>query len=93
MKTRLFKQQRHSAHNAPVYLNGKALEEVEACRYLGSVIFGDNRLEFEISAKITEAAAAFGRLDHCVWKLHNLQLHTKHSASTKVISNDSMLSI
>lgn len=57
----VFKEQ--SAHNASVYLKSKILEEVDAFRYLDSVVRSNNRFEFKIFARTVRSAAVFDGLD------------------------------
>lgn len=86
-KTQILKQpaRKTSADDTPVYLSGKPLEEVGSFRYLGSLVRSDNRLESDISARIAKAAAAFGGLNHRVWKSHDLKLVTKLAVYKAII--------
>ena len=50
---------------------------VDKFTYLGSVVNKSNTLDDEVAHRLSSAAAAFHRLDACLWKSRHVSLRTK----------------
>jgi hypothetical protein len=61
----------------PVSLRGEAVGLVDKFTYLGSVVNKSNTLDDEVAHRLSSAAAAFHRLDACLWKSRHVSLRTK----------------
>ncbi|CAH8655292.1 unnamed protein product [Dicrocoelium dendriticum] len=55
----------------------EVLQNTSAFCYLGSTLSSDLRITNELRARVAKASAAFGKLEHRVWKNHHLTVRTK----------------
>jgi hypothetical protein len=63
--------------NAPILLDGQALEEVDSFCYLGSHICSNGSSTTEIRSRIAKAQAAFSNLNTVLWRDRDVELATK----------------
>ena len=62
--------------DAPITVNGHALDYAEEFTYLGSLVSKDNSAQKDIRARLGKAQGAFARL-HSIWKSKQYSLRTK----------------
>ena len=63
--------------NPRITINGEALKVVKTFKYLGSILSMDNRADSEISSRIKNACASFGKLEKRLWSRTGIKLSTK----------------
>ena len=73
-KTKIMKM--NTQHREHLYIEGKALEEVESFTYLGSVVSTSGGTEDDVKARIKKANAAFVQL-YPIWRNRNISRKTK----------------
>ena len=65
-------------YNEPtITVNGQKLKVVDKFTYLGSTLSRAVHIDDEITARITKASVAFGRLRANVWERNGIKLDTK----------------
>ncbi|GFS23573.1 hypothetical protein ElyMa_006980900 [Elysia marginata] len=62
--------------NSDVLIDGKGVENVTDCKYLGSYLTADGNINREISTRIVMASAAFYKLNN-IWKSNRIMKDTK----------------
>ena len=60
-----------------ITINGEALKVVQTFKYLSSTLSVDNRADSEISSRIQNACASFGKLEKRLWSRVGIRLSTK----------------
>ena len=60
-----------------IVIDGEPLKVVENFKYLGSTVTIDNRADKEISCRIQNACASYGKLESKLWKRAGIRLATK----------------
>ena len=66
-----------SATQPTITIDSMELKTVKSFKYLGSMISSDGQLDKDISARISKASQALGRLCNRVLTHHNVSLNTK----------------
>ena len=74
-----------TAPQPSITIDGTELKIVDSFKYLGSVISNDGSLDQEISARISKASQALGRLRNRVLNHHNITLTTKLKVYNAVV--------
>jgi hypothetical protein len=59
-----------------IEINGKALEDVNGCSYLGSIITGGGRADEDVTSRITKANVTFVQL-YRIWENKNIRMKTQ----------------
>ena len=60
-----------------IQINGETLKVVPSFKYLGSTLTLDNRVDKEISCRIQNACASYGKLEKRLWTRPGIRLSTK----------------
>ena len=60
-----------------IKIKGEELAVVTTFKYLGSTIANNNRVDKEISCRIQNASASFGKLEKRLWSRNGIRLETK----------------
>ena len=68
----------HQTHNQTpkILINNTAINSVEKFKYLGSVVCNNLSLDAEVSLRIANASAAFGKLTKRLWNDNGIRLTT-----------------
>ena len=69
--------QRSNAEEPEITIGGSVLKVVKNFKYLGSTVTVDNKAEKEISNRIQNACASFGKLSTRLWNRSGIKLETK----------------
>ena len=60
-----------------IKIDGQDLVVASKFKYLGSIVSNDNKLDAELTSRMSKASSAFGRLKRRVWDNRHLTLKTK----------------
>ena len=66
-----------SPEDPVISVDGESLKVVSSFKYLGSTITTDGRADKEITCRIQNACASFGKLENRLWKRPGIKLSTK----------------
>ena len=69
--------QRSNAEEPEITVGGSVLKVVKSFKYLGSTVTDDNKADKEISNRIQNACASFGKLSTRLWNRSGIKLETK----------------
>ena len=66
-----------SPQEPSIQVSGETLKVVSSFKYLGSTITSDNRVDKEVSCRIRNACASYGKMEKKLWTRPGIRLSTK----------------